>query len=166
MLAKSKVKYFSYYFVLLPILLGILYGVIEIFVQGFLLKDSYSGYPTVVCCFILSVVILILNFFFKQTDLLKDISKYSMVLFASCVVSVIFFMFRFNLGFTNYCARSFDILVVRNVYAFTFVLTTITNFIFFYLIKKLNLNFTILHIAIFVCAMIVQFVFTHGFRTI
>jgi hypothetical protein len=164
---KLKVKYFSYNFLLLPLCIGLLYGSIQVIVQGFLLNGSaYRDMSLVLSCLIFSIFMLCTVLPLRGNEFVIDVYKYAIILYLSCLISAVIYFLRFNLGITNYCPFNYDILHLKNVYVLTFVCTTITNMIFFFIIQRVKLSFSLLHLVIFICAMIVQFYFTRGFRMI
>jgi len=167
-LEKSKIKYFSYYFAILPLVLGIIYISIEYFVIYILINNNkYDTIFTILSCFLLSFITLILSLCFRQKNqFIRDFSQYVIIFYISCLLSFILYFVRFNLGITHHCAYAFDISYVKNIYNLTIIFTTITNVIFFYIFKYYKLKFKQLHIAVFILAMLAQFFFTRGFRMI
>lgn len=168
MLEKSKVKYFSYYFLLLPFVLGVLYISIQFLVVYCIFKDSdYDILFTITSCLLLSLITLGLTLCFKErSQFVKDFSEYVIILYVSCLLSFIIHFWRFNFGTIRRCAYNFDISEVKNIYNLTICFTTIINVIFFYIIRYNRLKFKRLYVILFILAMIAQFFFTRHFRMI
>jgi hypothetical protein len=168
MLEKSKIKYFSYYFLLLPFVLGALYISIQFLVVYCIFKDSnYDTLFTIASCLLLSLITLGLTLYFKErSQFVKDFSEYVIILYISCLLSFIIHLWRFNFGTIRRCPYNFDISETENLYNLTIIFTTIINVIFFYIIKYNRLKFKKLHVILFVLAMIAQFFFTRHFRMI
>ncbi len=165
---ESQIKYFGYYFLLLPFILGALYISIEFLVVYYIFKDSnYDTLFTIVSCLLLSFITLGLALGFKEkSKFIKDFSEYTIILYASCLLSFVIHVWRFNFGTIRRCRLNFDISEVENIYFLTILFTTIINVILFYIIKYNKLKFKTLHLILFVLVMIAQFFFTRHFRMI
>lgn len=167
MLEKSKIRYFSHYFLLLPSVVGAVYVLIQLAVDLILSDSNYWNLFTLISCCCLSFATLIfVTVFNKKSDFVKGVSSYVIILYVSCLISFILNFIRYNFGLSKHCAFNYDISFLLNVYIFAIILTTISNVIFFYVIVRLNLTFKWLYLLILLAAMIVQYFVTHSFRMI
>lgn len=160
-------KSITYFFIILPLGISLIYASIQFLVSVYILYPvEYERITTVFSTFLLSLVLLIFSLIKKDNIFIQDLSKYGIILYASCLFSFIPKFWKFNFGKLHYCKRNFDISYVENVYEISTILTCLTMLIFFKINHRLNLKFTSFHIIIFICAMTVQFFITKSFRMI
>lgn len=167
MLEKSKVKYISYNFFLVPFIVLLFYIISEYISLNILFgQTNYQILHLLFAVFGLSLFMFILGILFgSQSQFIKDLIRCNIILYLSFIFVAVIYWARLNLGNINYCAFDYDVNLVSNIYALVVICTSIINITFYSLIKYLNIEFKLINFLVLLSGFLLfQFLATKGFR--
>lgn len=167
MLAKSKLKYFSYTLVILPIATVVIFTIFKVLVYKIGQNNSYYKWiDNLVTHNSILVVILFFNYFLKNSFLLKEFIRSNLLFYISFLISLIINFLIYNLEFLHHCKANYDISFVINIFIIGTVLSSIAAFLCCYLGFKNKVRFSALDLLILFIFIVFQFFLTQGFRII
>ncbi len=154
----SKLKYFTCYFLLLPLTVVISYLMIRFFVLYYGIGDGkYRVMTPVVSYLLLSSTVLGLSLFFKRKNsFIQELAQYTVVLYTSYVCFLMMHAAGLNSAGSSFHSQN-DPVELYSVCHMTVILTASTVVILMCVVKYNILKFKKLYAALLVLALLVRF---------
>lgn len=155
----SKLKYFTCYFLLLPLTAVISYLMIRFFVLYYGIGDGKHRIMTpVVSYLLLSSTVLGLSLFFKRKNsFIQELAQYTVVLYTSYICFLMMHAAELNSGGSNLYSQDADPVELCRIYHMTVIFTASTVVVLMCVVKYNTLKFNKLHVVLLVLALMVRF---------
>ena len=167
MLDKSKLKYFSCSFVILPITTIIVFTIVKLLEYKIGNESTYYKWiDNLLAHSSVLLIILLFSCVSKKNSLLKEFVKCNVIFYISFLISLLSNFLIYNLDFLHHCKFDYDISFVINIYITGVVLSSLATAMCSYLVNIYKIKFSFLDAIILSTFILMQFFLTHGFRII
>lgn len=158
MMENSKLKYFTYCFLLLPLTAVISYLMIRFFILYYVIDDGkYKIITPGVSYLLLSFTVLGLSLFFKRKNsFIKELTQYTVVLYISYVCLLMINGAGLNSAGSNLYSQNANAVELYRIYHITVIFTAFTVTILMCAVNFNALKFKKLHVVLLLLAIVVQ----------